>query len=80
MYLVLVLLILTQLCIQVRRLEQLLEEERYMRSILENALEHAAVKLSDLSLLPNEVSLKIINANSYCSPPLAFCLIVPLHS
>ncbi|KAF3325608.1 hypothetical protein FCM35_KLT08688 [Carex littledalei] len=38
----------------VRRLEQLLEEERYMRSVLENALEHAAVKLSDLSLLPNE--------------------------
>lgn len=28
-----------------------------MRSVLENALEHAAVKLSDLSLLPNEVSL-----------------------
>ncbi|KAJ4763600.1 hypothetical protein LUZ62_073975 [Rhynchospora pubera] len=38
----------------VQRLEQLLEEERYMRSVLENALEHAAVKLSDLSLLPNE--------------------------
>lgn len=80
-----------QLCIQVRRLEQLLEEERYMRSVLENALEHAAVKLSDLSLLPNEVRLNnfivylchlIENHNAIGpSPPLlTHSLIFPLSS
>lgn len=43
-----------------------------MRSVLENALEHAAVKLSDLSLLPNEVRL-----NNYI---VYLCHLIENHS
>lgn len=40
---------------QVQQLQQLLEEEVQLHAILENAVEHSSIELSDMSCLPNDV-------------------------
>ncbi|KAJ3696291.1 hypothetical protein LUZ60_001668 [Juncus effusus] len=48
----------------VKSLEKLLEEEMYLRLVLENALEDAAATLSDLSFLPNQAQDLLSNISS----------------
>ncbi|KAG6491751.1 hypothetical protein ZIOFF_046689 [Zingiber officinale] len=48
----------------VHTLQQVLQEEMELHVILENALEHAAVTLSDLSYLPNEAQDLLSNTPS----------------
>ncbi|OAY69367.1 hypothetical protein ACMD2_00928 [Ananas comosus] len=48
----------------VKRLQQLLQEETNLRAVLENALEHAAVTLSDLSYLPNNAQELLSNIST----------------
>ncbi|XP_065014464.1 uncharacterized protein LOC135642328 isoform X1 [Musa acuminata AAA Group] len=48
----------------VQRLQQLLNEEMELHVVLENALEHAAVTLSDLSCLPNDAQELLSNIAS----------------
>ncbi|XP_042413212.1 uncharacterized protein LOC122002193 [Zingiber officinale] len=49
---------------EVHTLQQVLQEEMELHVILENALEHAAVTLSDLSYLPNEAQDLLSNTPS----------------
>ncbi|XP_074586536.1 uncharacterized protein LOC141842214 [Curcuma longa] len=49
---------------EVHRLQQVLQEEMELHVVLENALEHAAVTLSDLSYLPNEAQDLLSNIAS----------------
>ncbi|XP_042468472.1 uncharacterized protein LOC122051401 [Zingiber officinale] len=48
----------------VHRLQQVLQDEMELHVVLENALEHAAVTLSDLTCLPNEVQELLSNIAS----------------
>lgn len=53
--------VLCVVVLQVKRLQQSLQDETNLRAVLENALEHAAVALSDISYLPNNVYLPLLS-------------------
>lgn len=45
--------------LQVKKLQKVLQEETALHSILENALDHAAVTLADMSYIPTNVRTAI---------------------